>query len=108
MQHEPKRFKPTPLVMSPTKNPKSKTFQYFKNFKLEDLLHLVFEQLSSLIGCRVMVVQSDGKEVTHAGLEGKSTILPTYSISATFAHKSCYTSFLHGVFGNLSCYFIYD
>jgi len=31
-----------------------------------------------------------------------------YSISATFAHKSQYASFLHGVFGNPSCNFICD
>jgi len=35
-------------------------------------------------------------------------ILPMYSISAIFAHKSCCDSFLHGVFGNQSCYFVYD
>jgi len=34
-------------------------------------------------------------------------ILPIYSISAIFAHKSHYASFLHGVFRNPSCYFIY-
>jgi len=31
-----------------------------------------------------------------------------YSISAIFAHKSHYDSFLHGVFGNQSLYFVYD
>jgi len=35
-------------------------------------------------------------------------ILPIYSISAIFAHKSRYTSFLHRVFRNLSCYFVSD
>jgi len=35
-------------------------------------------------------------------------ILPICSISAIFAHKSRYASFLHGVFGNSSCYFVYD
>jgi len=35
-------------------------------------------------------------------------ILPIYSISAIFAHKSHYASFLHGVFENPSCYFVYD
>jgi len=33
-------------------------------------------------------------------------ILPMYSISAIFAHKSYYASFLHGVFRNPSCYFV--
>jgi len=33
---------------------------------------------------------------------------PTYSISAIFAHESHYASFLHGVFGNPTCYFVYD
>jgi len=31
-----------------------------------------------------------------------------YSISPIFAHKSRYASFLHGVFGNPSSYFVYD
>jgi len=35
-------------------------------------------------------------------------ILPIYSISAIFAHKSRYANFLHRVFKNPSCYFIYD
>ena len=35
-------------------------------------------------------------------------ILPIYRISAILAHKSCYASFLHGVFGNPSCYFVSD
>jgi len=35
-------------------------------------------------------------------------ILPIYRISAIFAHKSRYASFLHGVFGNPSYYFVYD
>jgi len=33
----------------------------------------VFEQLSNSIGWRAMVVQNDGKKLTHGGLEGKST-----------------------------------
>jgi len=37
-----------------------------------------------------------------------SKILPIYRILAIFAHKSRYASFLHGVFGNPSYYFIYD
>ena len=37
-----------------------------------------------------------------------SEILPMHSISAVFAHKNPYASFLHGVFGNPSCYFVYD
>jgi len=35
-------------------------------------------------------------------------IQPIYNISAIFAHESRYASFLHGVFGNPSCYFVYD
>jgi len=35
-------------------------------------------------------------------------ILPIYSILSIFAHESRYASFLHGVFGNPSCYFIYE
>ena len=35
-------------------------------------------------------------------------ILPKHRISAIFAHKSRYTSFLHGVFGNPSCFFVSD
>jgi len=35
-------------------------------------------------------------------------ILPIYSMSAIFAHKSRYARFLHGVFGNPSCYFVSD
>jgi len=35
-------------------------------------------------------------------------ILQICSISGIFTHKSGYASFLHGVFGNLSCYFVYD
>ena len=35
-------------------------------------------------------------------------ILTIYSISAIFTHKNRYASFLHGVFGNPSCYFVYD
>jgi len=41
-------------------------------------------------------------------------MLPKYYIDkippilAIFAHESRYASFLHGVFGNPSCYFIYE
>jgi len=35
-------------------------------------------------------------------------IRPIYSISAIFPHESRYASFLHGMFGNPSCYFVYD
>ena len=33
-----------------------------------------FQQVSSTIGWRVMELQSDGKQVAHAGLSGKSTL----------------------------------
>jgi len=35
-------------------------------------------------------------------------IPPIYNISAIFAHKSRYANYLHGVFGNQSCYFVSD
>ena len=35
-------------------------------------------------------------------------LLPIYSKSPIFAHKSRYASFLHGVFGNPSGYFVCD
>jgi len=35
-------------------------------------------------------------------------IPPIYNTSAICAHKSHYASFLHGVFGNPSCYFVSD
>jgi len=41
--------------------------------------------------------------VLHKYHTGK--ILPIYSTSAIFAHKSHFASFLHGLFRNPSCYF---
>jgi len=35
-------------------------------------------------------------------------ILPICSILVIFAQKSRYAGFLHGAFGNPSCYFVYD
>jgi len=37
-----------------------------------------------------------------------SKSLPIYNITAIFAQKRRYASFLHRVFGNPSCYFICD
>jgi len=50
---------------------KPKLFQFFNNLNYKtSCIFSVFQQLSSSMGWRVMVVQNSARNVAHAGLKG--------------------------------------
>ena len=86
----PQTQEPTPIMMSPSKNPKPKLFQFLINI-IYKTSHIFggFEQLSNSIGWRVMVVQNSAKKWRTQDWKGWSVTASnlTHKFFGTFIKK---------------------